>query len=96
LHCFDLTQDNFESFLFALSLCNSNQLERILLIDNNGGAIEVTRFINSLGDHHNLLELEIRDNIISRDGFWHCQSCCSVQCPKLIAFKLEIHLTTNA
>ena len=79
LHCFDLTQDNFESFLFALSLCDSNQLERILLIDNNRGAIEVTRFINSLGDHHNLLELEIRDNIISRNGFLALSKL--LQCP---------------
>jgi hypothetical protein len=48
-------QDNFESFLVALLLCDSNQLERISLHCNNLEAIQVTRFINALGDHHNLL-----------------------------------------
>jgi len=39
----------------ALLLCDSNQLERISLHCNNLEAIQVTRFINALGDHHNLL-----------------------------------------
>ena len=30
----------------------------------------MTRFINALGEHHNLLELDIEGNVISCDGFF--------------------------
>jgi hypothetical protein len=68
LHSFDLSV-HFESFLFALSLCDDNQLERISLSHNNLGGKKVTKFINALQDHRNLLDLEIVDNSMSRIGF---------------------------
>ena len=57
-------------FICAVILCDSNQLERISLHCNNLEAIQVTRFINALGEHHNLLELDIEGNVISCDGFF--------------------------
>ena len=68
LHSIDLSV-HFESFLIALSLCDDNQLERISLNGNNLGGKRVTKFINALQDHRNLLELEIVDNSMSRIGF---------------------------
>ena len=68
LHSFDLSA-HFDSFLFALSLCDKNQLERISLANNHLGGKQVTRFINALRDHRSMLELEIGGNLISRDGF---------------------------
>ena len=68
LHSFDLSA-HFDSFLFALSLCDKDQLERISLANNHLGGKQVTRFINALRDHRSLLELEIGGNLISRDGY---------------------------
>jgi hypothetical protein len=69
LHTIDLTA-HFDSFLLGLSLCDKNQLERILLYENNLRGRTVARFINALRDHHNLLELEIGgSNFIPSNGF---------------------------
>jgi len=69
LHTIDLTA-HFDSFLLGLSLCDKNQLERILLYENNLRGRQVTRVINALRDHRNLLHLQISgSNCISRYGF---------------------------
>jgi hypothetical protein len=67
LHTIDLT-NHFESFLFALSSCDKNQLERISLSETNLGDRKVAKLINTLRDHRNLSELEIGGNYISRIG----------------------------
>jgi Ran GTPase-activating protein (RanGAP) involved in mRNA processing and transport len=68
INAYDLSE-HFPSFLFALSTCKTNQLERIHLEDNNLGEIQVTTFMKALHKQRNLREIRLKDNEICRSGF---------------------------
>ena len=68
IHICDLSE-HFPSFLLALSTCETNQLERIYLNDNNLGGRQVTRLIKALHAQRNLKEIHLCDNEIFRSGF---------------------------
>ena len=84
---------HFESFLSALSLCDKNQLARISLSKNNLEAGQVTRFIKALREQRNLLELEITDNSISRNGCLELSKL--LQHPRSKIYCLSAETTSN-
>ncbi len=67
IHSCDLSV-HFPSFLLALSACEKNQLEQILLYDNNLVGKQVTSIIKVLRGQHNLREIHLCGNQIFRSG----------------------------
>jgi hypothetical protein len=59
----------FPSFLLALSTCETNQLERIHLEDNNLEEEQVTRIMKALHKQRNLRGICVKEKKLFRSGF---------------------------
>ncbi len=62
----DYLSVHFPSFLLALSACETNQLERIKVYDNNLGGTQFTSIIKVLRRQHNLREIQLSVDQIYR------------------------------
>ena len=78
----------FDSFLTALSSIERSQLERIVLKTNSLRSDEMTRFIQALHEHFNLMDLEISDNVIDRQVFQ--ELACLLSRPESKIYRLRI------